>query len=513
MPAILKQLFSSEGFMPHGHCYLWRPDLVWLHVVSDALTALAYTSIPFTLLYFVYRRRDVPFHGIFVSFGIFIIACGTTHVMEIWTLWTPVYWLSGVVKAITAIASISTAIFLIKLVPHALTIPTPLQLAKAHEEAIRRLEQQREADAKFRGLLEAAPDAMVIVDERGRIVLVNAETEQMFGYPRADLLGQQVENLLPERFRAIHARDRARYFAGAGARRITASGQRLTGLRNDGTEFPADITISPLKTREGLLVSASIRDVTDRTRAEEALRRAKDDAETANAELEAFSYSVAHDLRTPLRTMSGYSTAVLDDYGDRLDATAKRQLSHIVAGAQRMSDIIDALLSLSRLTRIEPRREPVNLTEMAHAVMHQLRASEPARVVDFVADEGLLVQGDPQQLRLVLENLLGNAWKFTGKKPAARVELGRQDINGTEAYYVRDNGAGFDMSSVHKLFSPFGRLHSQSEFAGTGIGLATVHRIVRRHGGKVWAQGAETEGATFCFTLPATPTTAGARAR
>jgi PAS domain S-box-containing protein len=429
--------------------------------------------------------------------------------MEIWTLWTPTYWLAGVIKAITAIASVSTAIFLIRLVPRALTIPTPLQLARAHEEALRRLEQQREADAKFRAIVEAAPDAMVIVNERGRIVLVNAETEQMFGYRRADLLDKSVETLIPERFRNLHIDHRAGYVGGTGARRIMADGRRLTGLRSDGTEFPAEITISPLKTSEGTLVAAAIRDVTERARAEQAVRRAKDEAETANAELEAFSYSVAHDLRTPLRSMSGYSTAVLDDYGDRLDATAKRHLTHIVTSAQRMSDIIDALLSLSRLTRIEPRREPVDLTEIGHAVIRQLRATDPARVVDFVADEGLLVHGDPQQLRLVLENLLGNAWKFTGKKPAARVELGCQHVDGTLAYYVRDNGAGFDMAAVDKLFAPFGRLHPQSEFAGTGIGLATVHRIVRRHGGRVWAEGAEAQGATFRFTLSPATTASG----
>jgi len=156
MPGFLTELFSTAGFMRHGHCYLWQPELVGRHVVSDALTALAYTSIPFTLLYFVRKRRDVPFHGMFVCFGVFILAYGTTHVMEIWTLWTPTYWLLGVIKAITALASVPTAILLIHLVPRALTIPTPQQLARAREDAIRRLEQQRDADAKFRALLEAA---------------------------------------------------------------------------------------------------------------------------------------------------------------------------------------------------------------------------------------------------------------------------------------------------------------------------------------------------------------------
>jgi PAS domain S-box-containing protein len=666
MPEFLTDLLSSDGFMPHGHCYLWRPGLVWLHVVADALTALAYTSIPFTLIYFVRKRRDVPFHWMFLCFGLFIIACGATHAMEIWTLWRPTYWLAGVVKMITALASVPTAVLLIKLVPGALAVPTPTQLSHAHDdlrrahealelrvrertaeltrknqelaneiaerrraqdalahsqhkfrrltdagiigvittdvtgavleangaflqmvgytddevragkvrwrdmtppehadagaraieqlrtqgfatpwekeyvrkdgsrvpvligvaaldetsgehiafvldlterkraaEAIRRLEQQHEADAKVRALLEAAPDAMVIADDAGRIVLVNAETEQLFATPRADLLGKSVDILVPERLRTDYAEHRAAYFASPTDRRAMGAGRQLVGVRSDGSEFPADISLSTLQTSDGTLMSTAIRDVTQRKQAEEALQRAKDAAEAANAELEAFSYSVAHDLRSPLRAMSGYSTALLEDYGAALDDEAKDHLARIVDGALRMSEIIDALLKLARLTRTEPRREHVDLGQLACTVVQQLRASEPHRDVDFVAADGLIVHGDPELLRLLLDNLLGNAWKFTGKQPAARVELGRQDVHGTAVYFVRDNGAGFDVRFIDKLFMPFRRLHAASDFEGTGIGLATVQRIIRSHGGRIWAEAAESLGATFRFTLPA----------
>jgi len=387
MPEFLKQLVSADGFMPHGHCYLWRPALIWLHVVSDAFIALAYTSIPFTLIYFVRRRRDLPFDWMFLCFGVFIIACGSTHVLEIWTLWTPTYWLSGLVKAITAAASLSTAVLLIKLVPHALAIPSPQQLARAHHD------------------LQCANEAL--------------------------------ERRLVERDRAEHA-----------------------------------------------------------------LRAAKDAAETACAELEAFSYSVAHDLRAPLRAMSGYSTTLVEDHADRLDADARDRLDRIAAGAVRMSDIIDALLSLARLSRTAVRREPVDLTRIADEVVDQLRAAEPGRRVEFVAAGDLVVEGDPELLRVLLDNLLGNAWKFTGKQAEARIELARDDASGTPTYHVRDNGAGFDMTLADKLFAPFKRLHTASEFAGTGIGLATVQRIVSRHGGRIWADSAPARGATFHFTLP-----------
>ena len=544
MLEFLKDLLSGNGFMPHGHCYLWRPGLIWLHVVSDALIVLAYIAIPVTLIYIVRKRRDVPFHWMFVCFGVFIVACGATHALEIWTLWTPIYWISGMVKAVTAGASVPTAALLVKLVPHARAIPTARQLARANEELARvrdalerRVEErtaeltrkneelateiaerrraeaalvhseaQREADARIAAVVEAAPDAMVIADRDGRIVFVNAEAEQLFDYPRSDLLAQPVELLVPERLRAPHAQHRAAYAAQpSGVRAMGARGQQLIGRRRDGSEFPAEIRLSPIPTGDGLLLSSAIRDVTDRNRAELALRSAKDAAETAYGELESFSYSVAHDLRSPLRAMSGYSTTLLADYREALDSDARDRLQRIVTAARRMGEIIDALLSLARLSRAELRHEQVDLTRIAHTVVEHLRGGDPGHPVDFVASDGVVVQGDPALLRLVLDNLLGNAWKFTGKQATPRIELGRESAPGAVGFFIRDNGAGFDMTQVDKLFAPFKRLHSAAEFPGTGIGLATVQRIVRRHGGRVWAEAAPAHGATFHVTLPAMP--------
>jgi signal transduction histidine kinase len=230
-------------------------------------------------------------------------------------------------------------------------------------------------------------------------------------------------------------------------------------------------------------------------------------AENATTELEAFSYSVAHDLRAPLRGINGFSSALLEDVGDKLGPEAKSHLTRISAGAVRMGELIDALLALSRLTRAEVTRKPVNLTKLANDVIAQLAASEPARKVEVVVQEGLAADGDPQLLRAVLENLIGNAWKFVSKRANAKIELGQRD---DRAFFVRDNGAGFDIAYAAKLFLPFQRLHAASEYAGTGIGLATVQRIIRRHGGKIWAEAAVNEGATFYFTL-ATPEDKDAR--
>lgn len=222
----------------------------------------------------------------------------------------------------------------------------------------------------------------------------------------------------------------------------------------------------------------------------------------ANQELEAFTYSVAHDLRAPLRSIDGFSQALLEDYGDKFDAQGQDNLRRVRAAAQRMAELIEGLLTLSRVTRTEMRREKVDLTALAQGVVEELQRSDPHRPLEVAIADGLAAQGDARLLRGVLQNLLGNAWKFTSRKPEARIEFGWSGHTpGSGAFFVRDNGDGFDMAYADKLFAPFQRLHRQSEFPGTGIGLATVQRIVLRHGGRVWAEGTVGRGAAFYFTL------------
>ena len=359
---------------------------------------------------------------------------------------------------------------------------------------------QRNAAEKFRNLLEATPDALVVTDQQGRIVLVNSQTEQLFNYGREELIGQPVEMLIPERFRDRHPGHRAAYTADPRVRPMGAN-LDLFAKRKDGSEFPAEISLSPLHTADGMLVTSAIRDVTERKRFEQTLQQAKEDAEAANKELEAFCYSVSHDLRAPLRTTDGFSRILLDDHGSQLDATGRDYLQRIRTASQQMGRLIDDLLRLSRITRGELAREETDLTKMARTIVAGLRATQPDRVVDWRIADGLMVKVDSQLFRVALENLLGNAWKFTAKHPHAVIEFGAEQQTNERVFFVRDDGAGFDMAYVGKLFGAFQRLHSPREFEGTGIGLATVQRIIRRHGGRIWAEGAIEAGATFYFTL------------
>ena len=262
-------------------------------------------------------------------------------------------------------------------------------------------------------------------------------------------------------------------------------------------EFLAE-TLSPFE-----MSLRGYRDTNERLIAlNETLRQARAAAEAANRELEAFSYSVAHDLRAPLRGVDGFSLALLQDYGDKLDDEGCDYLRQVRESAQRMGRLIDDLLALSRVTRSELTREPVDLSGLAQTVAGQLQRANPDRQVDIVIATGMVVDGDARLLRVALENLLGNAWEFTGKQAEPRIEVG-VSANGDATYFVRDNGAGFDMAYASKLFAAFQRLHSADEFEGTGIGLATVQRIINRHGGHIWATGEVDRGATFYFTLGA----------
>jgi PAS domain S-box-containing protein len=351
-------------------------------------------------------------------------------------------------------------------------------------------------------------DAIVGSTLDGTITSWNASAERIFGWARADILGRSIELLIPPE---ILAEERERGVQVAAGKPVVHSA--TTRLAKDGTPIDVWITLSPVRDARGQVVGLSriLRDARAEVARERELVRAKLAAEHAQRELESFSYSVAHDLRAPLRSLDGFSQALLEDYSDRLDATGQRYLRHVRESAQLMATLIDDILALSRVTRHELQRQEVSLSQEATEVLTRLAARDPRRVVRWHVAPGLEARADRKLLAILLENLLGNAWKFTAKREVAHIEVGVE--SGPErVFFVSDDGAGFDMAYSDKLFGVFSRLHSVSQFEGTGIGLATVQRVVQRHHGRVWGEGRVEQGACFRFTLGAdaevTPTLA-----
>jgi PAS domain S-box-containing protein len=497
---------------------------------------------------------------------------------------------------------------------------------KLAEEKLRRSQQQ------LSGVISSAMDAIVSVDEEQNIVLFNNAAERMFLYPAEDAIGQKLSRFIPDRFRATHHEHITNFGQTHVTKRSMGALGAIFGLRADGEEFPIEASISQLEADGKKFYTVILRDITERKQAEETLkeqarildlapvlindlnarivfwnsgaeqmygwksdevlgksnheifktefprpveeikarlfsrghwegeltqtrrdgeqivvashwvlhkdehnkpkailevnnditerRRAEQEVlrlnqeleqrvadrtaelRAANKELEAFSYSVSHDLRAPLRHINGFSQALLEDYGEVLDETASGYLNEVRSASQEMAQLIDDVLQLARVTRSQLNRESVDLSEVAKEIVATLRTQDSARDARIVIEEGLVAACDKRLLRIVLTNLLDNAWKFTSKREITEITFRGSAQNGELVYSIQDNGAGYDIAFADKLYGVFQRLHRADEFEGTGIGLATVQRVIHRHGGRVWAEGRLNEGATFYFSLP-----------
>ena len=642
-----QQLFSSD-FMPHGFCYLWDPRIVWLHVISDGLIALSYYCIPIILIYFIFKHRDRPFNRVFWMFGAFILACGTTHVMEIWNVWQHgSYVLAGVVKAITAVVSVVTVAMLLPLIPKVISLPERLHLQEANleleheiaerkraeqalkeslaarESAVKELAEQKfaldqhaivavtdlqgtityvndrfsainlysreeaigrnyrivnsgyhpkeffqkmydtlgkgrvwhgeirnrakdgsifwvaattvplldsggkprqyitirtditarkrleEVREHLAAVVESSDDAIISKTLNGMVTAWNSGAERLFGYSSAESVGKPMDRLLPL--------ERATEESDILAR--IARGERVdhfetVRVRKDGKRVDISATISPVKDSSGAIVGVAkiARDITQRKTSEVEILKLNDELEekvklrtaqleAANKELETFSYSVSHDLRAPLRHISGFSQLLVEEFGANLAPGARHYLDRIQAGTQNMGVLVDELLHLARVGRHALNRRTTNLKELVAEVITLLLPESEGRQVEWAISDLSTAQCDPVLVRQIFQNLLSNALKFTRPRAQAVIEVSCREEGGQPVFMVRDNGIGFNMKYVNKLFGVFQRLHRAEDFEGTGIGLATVQRIVHKHGGQVWAEGELDKGAAFYFTL------------
>lgn len=367
--------------------------------------------------------------------------------------------------------------------------------------AIRDISLRKKSEEKFKALLESAPDAMLIVGQDGKIQMVNAQVRNIFQFERNEIEGQPVEILIPERFHSAHPRHRQGFFSDPRIRGM-GIGLELFGKRKDGVEFPVEISLSPLETEEGTLALAAIRDITERKKSEYQIQQLNRELEEHIVELESFSYSVSHDLRAPLRAIDGFIAMFTDKFQDTVDPEGKRLLDNIRRNVTKMSNLINDLLMLSRIGAKDIDRTHINMKTLVNSVLDEFKETHnraTVRVSDLHP-----AFGDIALMRQVFFNLISNAFKYSSKREQPHIEIGSVESKGEIQYYIRDNGVGFDMEYYNKLFGVFQRLHSPQDYNGTGVGLAIVKRVVTRHGGHVWAEGREGEGATFYFSLNTT---------
>jgi PAS domain S-box-containing protein len=600
--------FSTDGFMPHGMCYQWQPDVLALHVISDAFISLAYLSISGTLLYFVHRRIDLRHRWIFLCFAVFIIACGFTHAMEIWIIWHPAYWVSGGIKLVTAFASVSTAILLVKYFPSALRLPTPaatsrivqletlnrslaedsarsaiaadaaglgfwtfdvatkalhwdqsmyrlygllasqgeepnaLRESRSHLEeharservatdaqqggrdydaefraihpngvirhlkavaqvtrdaqghAIRMLgvtfdiTERKHADEQFRLAIEAAPTGMLLVNRRGSIVLVNAQIEKLFGYPRSELLGRPLEMLVPERLRASIPDYRSGTFGAP-----TARAAELHGLRKDGSEVPIEIGLNPLLTSEGEFVLCSIVDLSQRLEIE----RIRNE----------FVSTVSHELRTPLTSIRGSLGLLQSGAMGSLPKKAAEMVAIAYKNSGRLVRIINDILDISTIDagKLALQMRIVTLAELlqqsAEANAGFAEKCEVRFVLEHVsADER--VMADPDRLMQVVANLLSNAAKFS--PPGSDVLIRVRPGSATTRIEVQDFGAGIPQEFKAHIFAKFAQADASAtrRFEGTGLGLSIARKLTEAMGGSIGFDSIVGQGSTFYIELP-----------
>jgi PAS domain S-box-containing protein len=509
---LLHTFLSDDGFMPHGHCYLWDPGLVKLHVISDFLIAAAYFTIPFTLIDFVRRRKDLPFNWMFVLFGIFIIACGMTHVMEIWTLWRPYYWISGAVKAVTALASVPTAILLIRLVPRALEIPGPSVL-QATNEAL--TEQTRLLNL----IVSNMGDGLLVVDKNGSCLLSNSAAKRMFGlHPYQDLPEKCAETFNFYRPDKVTRLSAAESPTGRAMRGESVDGEEIFVRRLQNAPGTwSNVTARPLRDENGLIQGAVavFRDIGGQKHAEvqrENLRierAARIDAEAANQAKDRFLAMLGHELRTPLTPVLA-SVELLQqemDPGSEAQSAVTVIRRNVELEARLIDDILD--LSAVRKGQIGLHLETVDIhTVLRNALsIFQLEIDRKHFETQFALEATEhFVRADPSRLMQVFWNLIKNAIKFT---PAGgKLTFSSHNENGQIAVEVRDNGTGVEPELLLRIFDSFeqGTRQVEDGYGGLGLGLTISKAIADAHDSELFGHSAgRDQGATFTLKMKVVP--------
>ena len=509
---------AMASLMAHGFCFAWQPGLVWLHVISDLFTGLAYYSIPVAMFYFASRRRDLPFYGIFLLFALFIFSCGTTHFLAAYTIFVPAYWAEGVVKAITALVSVVSAVLFIPLIPKAIAMPSLTralaenqQLNQELQARVEELRQKSElvessnrelllSEGRFRAVFEQAAVGVAMVGPDGSFLLVNRRL--------CDLLGFSMEELSQRSSRqATHPDDLPADLEQTGrclSGEIDSYAREKRLLRRDGTPVTVSLTNSLVRDHQGApaYFISIIEDISERKLAEAERELLIRQLQEKTAELERFIYTVSHDLKSPLITISGFIGFLQEDFIAHDAARFASTVNRISLAAERMKQLLDELLELSRIGRQEAPRQLVPFESLVQEAIEVVSGRITGAQAVIEVAEGLPeVTVDRQRMLQVLENLIDNAVKFaTGSAERPRVRIGVRQEPAGPVFFVRDNGIGIRDAYASKVFDLFEKLDPRS--SGTGVGLAITKRIIEVHGGRIWVESeGEGRGSTFCFTL------------
>lgn len=531
--------FDTAAYPKRWECGSWEDALGWLHIISDSAVFAAYVSIPVVLLVFVRKRRDIPFAPVFMLFGAFILLCGIGHAIEALIFWHPVYPLAGIVKLFTAVVSCMTVVALVRIMPGVMKLPNLVAIntrlesqvaerVRAQEElaivneqlkasqadaielatesnrlramAERYLVESRQAEALAKTTVDASPTAQIMIDRDGGIVLFNRMAEKIFGYHRDELLGKPIEILVPQGLRDEHVAHRNSFIKEPLARAM-GIGRDLNGVRKDGSEFPVEIGLQPLRIADGPSVLASVIDISARKKVEQSQRRDAEALASSNKELERFAQFASHDLQEPLRKLISFSSLLIEDLGADIPEAAGRDLKYITDAATRMRSLVRALLELSSSSRREMEVQEVDLAACVQEAIEtlSLRLQETNTKVEI--DPLPAWQGDHTLLTMLFQNLIGNAIKFCPKDRPPAIHVTCEQRDGQTVFGVRDNGIGIEAQYVEDIFNPFRRLHARDDYEGTGIGLAICVKAVERHGGRLWVDSEPGSGSHFLFTL------------
>lgn len=522
---LLQALLDSSGFIPHGHCYLWKPGLVWLHVISDSVIAGSYFSIPCSLLYFVSKRNDVPYKWIFLLFGAFIVACGTGHLMDVWTLWHPTYWLSGVIRAMTALISMITAIELIPVIPRVLALPSPAELEATNKNLEQALRELKEAQAqliqnkiklakaetlqqskdRFRSLLQNSSNIIATLKPNGKIDYVSPSLTHILGHQPDDWVTKNFTELvyLDDQ---IAAQEFLNHALQSPTLDVTAE-FRLYHSNSSWRDFEA-IAKNLINEPNVAGIVITYRDITERKQAEADMRQALSKERDLNGLKSRFISMASHEFRTPLAVMSS-SIGILEDYGSRLDDDQRqKQFQHAQKSIYQITQLLDDLLTINRAEadKLVFNPAPFDIIQFCHSLTEEVQLSTPHHTIHLSVTEkrenssGEWPYLDKKLLRRILTNLLSNATKYSPEGSTVLFELALEQT--TVVLNIKDEGIGIPDEDQERLFEAFHRANNVGAIPGTGLGLAIVQKCVEQHNGSITVNSTVGAGTTFTISLP-----------